>query len=648
MVKETLGLLLFQIQFFRLHPASIATIAEFTLAFLITLYFLSLKSKTRDTWLMIGFVALAMCVFLVDVGVTSSRPPIYYYFRVSHLIFLSGWTIFATWCAYTYQSNTQNAEKYWVVIIETIILGAAVADLMLETLPVIGFQNVASAYYMIIGMQAWSAFVLWRRARIAAKKIESSTASNRADLVNPNVVSWKSLQALSFLFFSWFAIILITLLLGSTFTYHIGQMVLLLGALVVHLSYAREETTLQIKLVSLPLATTLALLGILPFLLFGVRPPESAWEGTDPKQQDQLRTFALVIPGSTAFILVAFVFFYRNGLLKPLKNLLNGVRAIQTGDLDAQVAVYTKDEIGYFANNLNIMAGALKASREELENRVTERTEKLQASLLQLQATQAQLIQSEKMASLGELTAGIAHEIQNPLNFVNNFSELNVELLNDLQLEVSNGNLSEVKKIVTDLAENEVKIHQHGKRAENIVKGMLLHSRTGNAQKEPTDINRIAQEYLQLSYHGLRAKDKSFNAIIKADFDDTIGKLNIIQQDIGRMFINLFNNAFYSVLQKTKKNGVGYEPMIWITTKKLPGKILITVKDNGLGISPKVLDKIFQPFFTTKPAGHGTGLGLSLTYEIVTKMHGGQIKVETVEGEGAEFIIELPLDRGKV
>jgi len=267
----------------------------------------------------------------------------------------------------------------------------------------------------------------------------------------------------------------------------------------------------------------------------------------------------------------------------------------------------------------------------------------LEKTLKELKSTQSQLIQSEKMASLGELTAGIAHEIQNPLNFVNNFSEVNDELLKELKTEAERGNLEEVKAIANDIVFNSEKINHHGKRADAIVKGMLQHSRTSSGQKEPTDINALADEYLRLAYHGLRAKDKSFNALMKTDYDESIGKVNIIPQDIGRVILNLINNAFYAVDEKKKKIGDGYEPTVSVSTKKVKDKIEVKVKDNGNGIPQKVLDKIFQPFFTTKPTGQGTGLGLSLSYDIV-KAHGGELKVETTEGEGSEFIVKLPYD----
>jgi signal transduction histidine kinase/streptogramin lyase len=289
---------------------------------------------------------------------------------------------------------------------------------------------------------------------------------------------------------------------------------------------------------------------------------------------------------------------------------------------------------------------SLKQRNIQLEEKVMVRTKELKHSLEELRETQAQLIQREKMASLGELTAGIAHEIQNPLNFVNNFSEVNAELIAEMKQEIDKGNIEEVKLIAGDIEKNEQKINHHGSRADAIIKGMLQHSRTSPGQKEPTDINALAEEYLRLSYHGLRAKDKTFNATIQTDFDQNLEKINIIPQDVGRVLLNLINNAFYAVSEKKNLQPEGYEPTVSVSTKKLNGKsdryrIEISVKDNGTGIPQKILDKIYQPFFTTKPTGQGTGLGLSLAYDVI-KAHGGEIKVETKEDRGAEFIIQLP------
>ncbi len=286
----------------------------------------------------------------------------------------------------------------------------------------------------------------------------------------------------------------------------------------------------------------------------------------------------------------------------------------------------------------------LEETIEELEQKrkaIEETNDALTRSLEELKAAQSLLIQSEKMASLGELTAGIAHEIQNPLNFVNNFSEVSTELIDEMNTEIEKGNTEDAKLIARDLKHNLEKINHHGKRAGDIVKGMLQHSRSSSSVKESTDINALADEYLRLAYHGLRAKDKSFNATLKTEFDESIGNINVVPQDIGRVVLNLITNAFYAVEEKKRQDQKGYEPAVTISTKMVDDKVEIRVKDNGNGIPQKVLDKIFQPFFTTKPAGQGTGLGLSLSYDIV-KAHGGELKVGTKEGEGTEFRIILP------
>jgi len=296
----------------------------------------------------------------------------------------------------------------------------------------------------------------------------------------------------------------------------------------------------------------------------------------------------------------------------------------------------------YFQNRL------VQKERERSRARELEQAKEIEKAYYNLEethealkSTQAQLIQSEKMASLGTLTAGIAHEIQNPLNFINNFSEVNADLIDELQKELNTGNNEAAISISTDIKENEKRIMNHGKRADAIVKGMLQHSRSSSSVMELTDINALADEYLRLAYHGLRAKDKTFNATIQTDFDKDIGMVNIIPQDIGRVLLNLYNNAFYAIIEKKKQQLDNYEPTIYVSTKKEDNGIIAIVRDNGIGMPPNAVDKIFQPFFTTKPAGEGTGLGLSLSYDIV-KAHGGEIKVQTREGEGTEFVIKLP------
>jgi len=323
--------------------------------------------------------------------------------------------------------------------------------------------------------------------------------------------------------------------------------------------------------------------------------------------------------------LLVYVAFRFNGILKDITQ--------KASDL-----VRMSDEKKAILADQNIM----------LEKQVTERTAALNQSLEDLKSTQSQLIHSEKMASLGELTAGIAHEIQNPLNFVNNFSEVSTELVDEMADEIKDGNMEDVKAIATDLKQNLEKITHHGQRASSIVKGMLEHSRTGDGTKELTDINKLADEYLRLAYHGLRAKDKSFNADFKTDFDETLPKINIVSQDIGRVLLNLINNAFQVVTSKAlAQEDKDYKPLVTVSTTSYKSPlgdlgVEITVQDNGSGIPDDIKDKIFQPFFTTKPTGSGTGLGLSMSYDIITKGHGGELRVESKAGKGSEFIIILP------
>ncbi|HZZ74818.1 MAG TPA: ATP-binding protein, partial [Puia sp.] len=282
----------------------------------------------------------------------------------------------------------------------------------------------------------------------------------------------------------------------------------------------------------------------------------------------------------------------------------------------------------------------IRKERQKAQVKELAQAREIEKAYGELKTTQAQLIQSEKMASLGELTAGIAHEIQNPLNFVNNFSEVNRELILEMKDELSKGDFESAKETAENIFENEEKIMRHGRRADSIVKGMLMHSRSSTGVKEPTDINQLTDEYLRLAYHGLRAKDKSFNVTIKTNFDPTVPVINVVPQDIGRVLLNLYNNAFYEVAEKD--HSTGNEPTVEVKTIKTGNAVEIKVKDNGRGVPQKVLDKIFQPFFTTKPTGQGTGLGLSLSYDII-KAHGGQLKVDTKEGEGTEFTVQIPV-----
>ena len=297
----------------------------------------------------------------------------------------------------------------------------------------------------------------------------------------------------------------------------------------------------------------------------------------------------------------------------------------------------------FFINNITVTCSIIYYIIDGFLRKNKELQDELRHSLEHLKATQNQLIQREKMASLGELTAGVAHEIQNPLNFVNNFSEVSIELLEEMEEGRQRDYDPDLEaELMTDLKNNLRKIIQHGQRASSIVKGMLEHSRTSSGEVQPTDLNALADEYLRLAYHGLRAKDKDFNCDLVTHFDPTLGPVAVMPQEMGRVLLNLFTNAFYAVRQRQKQHDSAYHPAVRVSTTKARAGIEIRVSDNGTGISAAVQQKIFQPFFTTKPTGEGTGLGLSLSYDIVTKGHGGTLLVESQEGQGTEFIVQLP------
>ncbi|WP_363331691.1 ATP-binding protein [Flavobacterium sp.] len=297
----------------------------------------------------------------------------------------------------------------------------------------------------------------------------------------------------------------------------------------------------------------------------------------------------------------------------------------------------------------------LARQNEVLEHQVADRTAELSRSLRDLQTTQQQLIQKEKMASLGELTAGIAHEIQNPLNFVNNFSEVSVELLTELEEEqerpADERDVELEKEILGDIKQNISKISHHGQRAASIVKGMLQHSRASTGQREPTDLNALTDEYLRLAYHGIRAKEKTFEVSLVTHFNPDLPAVATIPQDIGRVLMNLFINAFHAVQERTQRsadqrsadNQSTYQPTVTVTTERVGDKVQVRVHDNGTGVPDEVRSKIFQPFFTTKPTGKGTGLGLSLSYDIVTKGHGGTLDLHSEPSQFTEFIVTLPI-----
>ncbi len=437
--------------------------------------------------------------------------------------------------------------------------------------------------------------------------------------------------------------------------YIYGLWVMLQVQCILFIIYSSFPVSFQTKMLGFTLAVVMAILSItiMAIVPFTTNADTAVNLAQRVHDQETLIKLCIVIVLSAAFIIGVFPIILRKNMVQPLGRLVEGMKRADEGDLSVTVPEGVLDEMGIVSRHFNNMVASLGKYRQEikhytetLEQQVQDRTADLQKSLNDLKAAQAQLIQAEKMASLGELTAGIAHEIQNPLNFINNFSELNQELATELMTALADNDAEEATDIAKGIQTNAEKIRSHGMRADGIVKGMLQHARTTAGQSAPTDINALCDEYLRLAYHGLRAKDKNFNTALVTSFADDIGELTIVGQDIGRVVLNLVNNAFYAVRQRTdKEQGNGYEPEVKFTTAKQDQTVTITVEDNGSGIDEVIMDKIFQPFFTTKPTGQGTGLGLSLSYDIV-KAHGGLLQAENRKEGGARFTINLPVSGG--
>jgi two-component system NtrC family sensor kinase len=636
-----------------LRTDSVSALAELVLSLVILIYLLSIRKKSKDGWLITKYMIMMTIFYLVDFLRNINETP----WRMDLVQDVAnGWLVIChVWFSYNYRKQFFRKEMI-AVLTALIIFIHAILLLQIVHPPLnISLSTLVRGLFSIfIFAYLWSIAVLLRKAGTGPyltgiKKLKLTGRDNKAFR---SFAWWSALFVVLHMNYLMFGAG-INLPYNPFVVFHIISLISLPWFAINYVNYAEEYTTFQVKLVGIMLFVTLLLLGLLAFLILPAGYISQSAEGKPV--QDAVDILAMLVPVMTLLIILLFNVFVKKNLLRPLKEVLDGVQRVNAGDLNVEVPVDVKDEIGFLSHNFNQMTHSLRQYSENMETLVAERTTELeqkstqlekqkaalQTTLEDLKSTQQQLIQSEKMASLGELTAGIAHEIQNPLNFVNNFSDVNTELIEEADEEIDKGNIEEVKSILSDIKDNSEKINHHGKRADAIVKGMLQHSRTSTAQKEPTDTNKLADEYLRLSYHGLRAKDKGFNTTMKTDYGESISSINIIPQDIGRVLLNLYNNAFYAVTEKKKQQAENYEPTVLVSTKKVGDKISISVKDNGNGIPQKVIDKIFQPFFTTKPTGQGTGLGLSLSYDII-KAHGGEIKVQSEEGAGTEFIIMLP------
>jgi len=424
----------------------------------------------------------------------------------------------------------------------------------------------------------------------------------------------------------------------------------ILGGAMLFIIFSTVPITFQVRLVGFTFVLVMIVLSVVVLTFFPPFPPDDIIQRT--KIQGNLINVCGLIVLSTFLVALVYPIILRASIIIPLERLLVGVNKVREGNVDTKVRVTSNDEIGFLTENFNQMTHTLKQAQAELasyasdlEKKVEERTTQLQESLEYLKATQAQLIRREKMASLGELMAGIAHEIQNPLNFVNNFSEFGLELIADWRAEEAKPVVDKdfCAETMRNIELNLKKINEHGKRADAIVKNMQLQSRISAGLKESTDLNQLANEYLRLSYQGYCSQKQNFKATLHTQLDPTLSHVPVVVQDLSRVFVNLFNNAYYAIDEKLKKAGIqAYEPSLTVSSRQLSDCIEMRVRDNGIGIPESLQRKIFQPFFTTKPAGQGTGLGLALAYDIIINDHGGTIDLLSQEGEFTEFFFTMP------
>ena len=398
---------------------------------------------------------------------------------------------------------------------------------------------------------------------------------------------------------------------------------------------------------------TYAVWRYLPFLRSGLVVKVDAEEAF--AHVNRMRILFLLVPLGVASLVVGGGWRLSKSISQPIRQLTAAAERVAKGEFEGRLASRSNKEVSRLTSSFNTMSDSLQQHIEHLDTMVemrtrelTQKNHELEEAMRQLQKAQQTLVAQEKMASLGALTAGIAHEIKNPLNFVTNFAELSVELSAELREVLSGAGDSlapqaeDIGELLTDIEDNAGKIKQHGDRASSIVDGMLLHSRGVPGERQPTDLNKLLDEYVDLAYHGMRAKDTRFNITIERRYDPAVGEVHLVAQDMSRVFLNLVNNACYSTYEKKKASGEEFSPTVEVSTKRLEGAVEVRVRDNGRGIPAASLDKVFQPFFTTKPAGEGTGLGLSVSYDVVVGTHQGDMRVESKEGEFAEFIVTIP------
>lgn len=638
-----------------LHTHSIMAFILATTQFGMLLFLLRLKQKTHiRKWMIINYIA--SIVWQVDQTIRFSLAPsvqgsliykietVLIYSPALAILVLSYFQIL-----YLFLHQPYEKERRWMVrIVVPVAIGLVALNAWNEFVNdsnLFVFQVTSFLYGLITNI--WALFISYRKARFL-KHMDAHASKAHRLLVWVNIgFIVMCVVAVVFGFYS----------PVGYWTFFILIWMCNLAQIVIYITYSAVPASFQIKIAGFSFVTVVTFLTMVTLVFFPPLIPTEI-EARLLQQQGLKQMFTIIIV-ATLFIVIVLPGLLRKSLSEPLKRLLMGVKQVNAGDLKVQVLVGSPDEIGDLTTNFNQMTQSLQKANDELreyaeklEIKVEERTAALKKSLETIQTTQAQLIQSEKMASLGELTAGIAHEIQNPLNFVNNFSEVSTEIMEELKEYVQAGKLQEAEDVINELTVNLTKIHHHGSRAAGIVKSMLEHSKVSDGKRHKVDIIALCQQYAQLSYKSIIAKDQSFECDIVFRHEIDSIQMEVISEDIGRVFQNIFVNAFYAMgekLKQEKASGNAYRPKITVRIDKLfmpddsTENVAIRIKDNGTGIPDTVKAKIFQPFFTTKPTGNYTGLGLSISYDIVTKGHSGSFLVETELGEGTEMIIQLPL-----
>ena len=642
-------------QLILLHTHSIMAFILATTQFGMLIYLLKLEKATKiRKWMIINY--LASVIWQVDQTIRFSLHPsvqgslvykletVLIYSPALALLVLSYFQILYLFLYQPYERE----RRIMVRIVVPVAIGLVCFNAWNEfanNSNLFVFQVTSFLYGLITNI--WALVISIRKARYL-KKIDHQASKAHQLLVWVN---------LGFIVMCMVAVVFGFYSPVGYWTFFILIWLCNLAQIIIYITFSAVPASFQIKIAGFSFVTVVTFLTVVTLVFF---PPLIPTEiEARMLQQDGLKQMLIIIAVASFFIVTVLPGLLRKSLSEPLKRLLAGVKQVNNGDLKVQVLVGSPDEIGDLTVNFNQMTQSLQKANEglreyaeNLEHKVEERTAALSQSLDSLKTTQAQLIQSEKMASLGELTAGIAHEIQNPLNFVNNFSEVSAEMMHELKEYLEEGKMIDALELVDELTGNLTKINHHGGRAAGIVKSMLEHAKVSNGKRHSVDINNLCNQYAQLSYNSMLAKNQAFVCEITLDLDPNSVQMEVISEDIGRVFQNVFINAFYAVDEKQqqwKDETNTYFPKLHVATKILykpdgtNDSMEIRIRDNGTGMTDAVKAKIFQPFFTTKPTGHYTGLGLSISYDIITKGHGGSFMVESSLGEGTVMIIRIPI-----